>query len=265
MSESALAEDAYYHTLNARPYLPPIEGRDDRLAMVVSHLPELPAEIRWRIFENAFCSNRVFVTSRSGCYCSSESRGPYRADHQWLLNADMPAQVRDEARRAFVQLAIWEVHCQKALDVFMGRMTDLRLLEEIRHVRLNVFETKSQWELDLTQFPKLLAVTFSPWQKDWTINIHAQADSELLSDKNVMNNLWTVLTTKAAYGPIIETFKRQRTYAMHFVFPIRYHLPHKTRSGSPLWQLDVWRANLDRGMIDRDWREVHLLQEATLD
>ncbi|KIW16495.1 hypothetical protein PV08_06550 [Exophiala spinifera] len=265
MAESALAEDAYYHTLNSRPYLSPVDSRDDRLAMVVSHLPELPAELRWKIFEHAFWSNRVFVTSRSGCYCSSEVRGPYRADHLWLLSTDMPIQVRCEAQRAFVQLAIWEVHCQKALGVFVSRMAALRLLEEIRHVRLNVFETEPQWMPDLTHFPNLLNVTFSPWQKCWTINIPAQADSEMLSDKNVMDHLWAMLTTKSAYAPVIDTFKKPRTYTMHFVFPIRYHLPRKAGSASPFWQLDIWRANLDKGVIDRHWREVHLVQEATLE
>lgn len=265
MAELELAEDAYHHTLTARPYLFPIDGRDDRLAKIVSHLPELPVEIRWRIYEHAFWSNRVFVSTTSGCYCASDSRGPYRADHQWLLNADMPTQVRHEARRAFVQLAIWEIHCQKALDVFTNRMTALRLVEGVRHVRLNVFEEELNWELDLRPFRNLSTVTFSPWQKGWTLTIPAQADSELLTDGNISRLLWEVLLSKPAYNALLESLMQPRNYATLFVFPIRYHLPPNPGSGATLWQLDVWRAHLDTGIIDRTWREVYLPQEATLD
>ncbi len=265
MSESAVAESAYYHTLNARPYLYPVDSRDKRLQKVVARLLELPAEIRRKIFEDAFNANRVAVTAKSGCYCFSDATGPYHAEHQWLVRADLPDQVRQEAQRVFVETAMWELHCQQAFTAFVSRMTALHTLNNVRHVRMNVFEIESQWKLNLEYFPKLLTATFSPWQKGWTIDVPEQADSELLSDVNVMDRVWRVLESKEGYGPVRDAFKQPRRFRIHFVFPIRYLLPGKTGFGSPLWQLSVWRANLDTGMIERNWREVHLVQEATLD
>jgi len=265
MSESAVAESAYYHTLNARPYLYPVDSRDKRLQKVVARLLELPAEIRRKIFEDAFNANRVAVTAKSGCYCFSDATGPYHAEHQWLVRADLPDQVRQEAQRVFVETAMWELHCQQAFTAFVSRMTALHTLNNVRHVRMNVFEIESQWKLNLEYFPKLLTATFSPWQKGWTIDVPEQADSELLSDVNVMDRVWRVLESKEGYGPVRDAFKQPRRFRIHFVFPIRYLLPGKTGFGSPLWQLSVWRADLDTGMIERTWQEVHLVQEATLD
>ncbi|OAP59318.1 hypothetical protein AYL99_06616 [Fonsecaea erecta] len=275
MSESAVAETSYSHTLTARPYFFPLESRDTRLADVVSRLPKLPAEIRWAVFAHAFDGNRVAVTAPSGCYCFSAATGPYRADHQWLLQSAPPGQVRQEAQRVFVQVAIWEPHCKHALHAFVSRMTALHRLGDVRHVRLNVFELESTWALHLDEFPNLRTATFAPNPKSWTITIPQLADSAELSDANVMSKVWDVLESRDGYGPVREAFKQKtRRYRMLFVFPIRFHLPERpsrgcrrgrTNASAPRWQLSVWRANLDTGTIERDWQEVHLVQEATLD
>ncbi|KIW23790.1 uncharacterized protein PV07_11963 [Cladophialophora immunda] len=266
MSESAVAETSYFHTLTARPYFFPLETRDKRLADVISRLTKLPAEIRWDVFAHAFHGNRVAVTAKSGCYCFSDATGPYRADHQWLLKSAPPGQVRREAQRVFIQIAMWELHCHQALHSFVNRMKALHSLDDVRHVRLNVFELESTWELNLDKFPNLRSATFAPNPKGWTITIPHQADSEQLSDANVMLNVWRVLESRDGYGPVKEAFKQKtRPYSMFFVFPIRFHLPETSQDGSPRWQLSVWRANLDTGTIERNWREVHLVQEATLD
>ncbi|KIX99912.1 uncharacterized protein Z520_04549 [Fonsecaea multimorphosa CBS 102226] len=269
MSESAVAETSYFHTLTARPYFfPLVESRDARLADVISRLTMLPAEIRWDVFAHAFRGNRVAVTAKSGCYCFSDATGPYRADHQWLLRSAPPGQVRREAQRVFIQMAMWELHCQRALQSFVNRMKTLHSLEYVRHVRLNVFEQlEATWELDLDTFPNLRTVTFAPNPKGWTITVPQRAGSEELSDANVMLKVWHVLESRDGYGPVREAYeqKASRAYRMFFVFPIRFHLPETSRDGSPRWQLSVWRANMDTGSIERDWREVHLVQEATLD
>ena len=270
MAESATAERAYFHSLTARPYLFPTEPRDKRLPNIVSRLRDLPAEIRWKIFEYAFRGNRVAVTAEWGCYCASKTTGPYRADHQWLLQRP-PPQVVGEAQRAFIQTAMWELHCKQAMYAFMGKMTVLRRLNDIRHVRLNVYELDIIWKLDLRVFPYLKTATFAPWQKGWTIVIPEQLDSEHLSDENVMLKVWRVLDSKDAYKPVRRAFQdTMRLYQMYYVFPIRFHLPpEKSKAhlsdSQPRWQLCVWRANMDTRTIERDWREVHLAQEATLD
>ena len=273
MSDSATADSAYFHTLNARPYsFPANEPRDIRLADVVSRLYELPTEIRCKIFEHAFSGNRVAVTAKSGCYCFSENTGPYRADHQWLLNHVPPGQVRREAQCAFIRIAMWEVHCRQAMDSLVGRMAALHSLCEVRHVRLNVFELEANWKLYLGMLLNLKTVTFGPWQKGWTIDIPAQPDSEQLSDENVMLKVWRVLESKAGYAPVLEAFEQKcsRRYQMYFVFPIRFYFPSDKEKvelvwPSKRWQLSIWRACLDAGKVERDWREVHLVQEATLD
>ncbi|KAH0838960.1 hypothetical protein FOPE_05570 [Fonsecaea pedrosoi] len=268
MSESAVTETTYFHTLNSRPYFFPLETRDERLADVISQLVKLPAEIRWEVFAHAFKGNRVAVTAKSGCYCFSDATGPYRADHQWLLRSAPPGQVRREAQHVFIQMAMWELHCQQALHSFVNRMNALHSLSHVRHVRLNVFELEATWELNLDKFPNLQTATFAPNPKGWTITIPEQAGSDQLSDANVMLHVWQVLESRDGYGPVMEAFNqktRRRAYSMFFVFPIRFHLPETSRDGSPRWQLSVWRANLDTGTIERSWREVHLVQEATLD
>ena len=271
MAESATAESAYFHTLIARPYFFPTETRDQRLSEIVARLPDLPTEIRLKIFEHAFRGNRVAVTAESGCYCASRTTGPYRPDHKWLLGSSLPSQVREEAQRAFVQIAMLEIHCKQALSTFVGRMTALRYLDAIRHIRMNVYELDLDWNLDIRMFPKLQSVTFAPWQKGWTIVTPEYEHSEHLADANVMLKLWNVLNTKTAYNLVVQAYKdKSRRYKMYFVFPIRFHLhldeakPHLSGS-QPRWQLCVWRANLDKGTIERTWKEVHLVQEATLD
>ncbi|KIW94020.1 uncharacterized protein Z519_05336 [Cladophialophora bantiana CBS 173.52] len=144
-------------------------------------------------------------------------------------------------------------------------MKALHSLDEVRHVRLNVSELESTWALNLDKFPNLRTATFSPNPGTWTINIPQQAGSDQLLDANVMLKVWHVLESRDG-RPVREAFqKKTRGYRIHFVFPIRFHLMEKSQNGSPRWQLSVWRADLDRGTIERDWREVNLVQEATLD
>jgi hypothetical protein len=277
MSESAMADSAYYqHTLTAGPYFFPssFEARDSRLAAIIARLHTLPLEIRLRIFELAFQGNRVAVTTDAGCYCASSSTGPYRADHQWLLKL-APREVRSEALRAFIRVAIWEVHCDSAVKAFVQRMKRLGYLDAIRHVRLNVYEEGGDRHVDLTSasFPKLRTTTFAPWQKDWTITIAGPASREHLSDQEALNRLWQVLDARAEYQPMKRLFEdRTRRWRMLFVFPVTCHVsPSGDKAGCPpdpkrpRWQLCVWRADLDNRTIERDWREVHLVQEATLD
>jgi hypothetical protein len=163
---------------------------------------------------------------------------------------------------------MWELHCSRALDAFVSRMKALHYLGEVRHVRLSVFEFERDWKLDLSAFPGLRTVTFAPWQKDWTIIM----GSEELSDEKVLAKLWNVMRCKNGYEPVIRAFHGEgRRYGMFSVFPIRFHLPTEegqedgSMASEPRWQLCVWRANLDTGVVERDWREVHLVQEATLD
>ncbi|KAJ9610344.1 hypothetical protein H2200_005121 [Cladophialophora chaetospira] len=271
MAESATAEATYFHTLNARPYFFPTETRDKRLQDIVSRLTELPPELRLKIFESAFRGNRVAVTAEWGCYCASKSTGPYRADHQWLLKSP-PSQIKGEATRLFVQTAMWEIHCKQAMKTFTARMTTLGYLAEVRHIRLNVYELDITWKLVLSMFPRLQSATFSPWQKGWTIVVPETAESEDLSDENVISKVWRALDTVEAYNPVRQAYgDKSRPYKMYFVFPIRFHqprdnaAPQRFNSQQPRWQLCVWRADLDKGTVERDWKEVHLVQEATLD
>ncbi|EXJ57372.1 hypothetical protein A1O7_07719 [Cladophialophora yegresii CBS 114405] len=275
----------------------PPESRDPRLSAVASRLGHLPAEIRLTIFGHAFHGNRVAVTAQSGCYCASSTTGPYRADHQWLLKVNSgtmskPGSVpqrhlQAEAQRAFVQIALWEMHCKRAMVAFVRRMAALGYLSEVRHLRLSVDEADvvddHAWNLqrDLVVFPNLRTVTFAPGQKGWTITIPEQLGSPNLWDENVMPRVWRVLESKEAYTDLREAFaaKAVRAYTLYFVFPVCFHLPPQPREGNaipdgdpprpqrqqPRWQLCVWRANLDDGSIERDWREMHLAQEATLD
>ena len=270
MSESATAETAYFHTLTARPYCFPTGPRNKHLADIVSRLGDLPAELRWKILKYAFGGNRVAVTAKHACYCATETTGPYRADHQWLLQTP-PPRVTGEAQRAFIQTAMWELHCKQAMYTFIERMRALHYLNEIRHIRLNVYELDPAWTLDLSVFPRLQTATFAPWQKGWTIVIPQQPDAEQLSDENVIEKVWYTLIFKKAYRPVRQAFEdKSRTYKMFFVFPIRFHLSSDERSpqlsgNQPRWQLCIWRANLDKRTIERDWKEVHLVQEGTLD
>lgn len=241
-SESALADAAYFHTLNARPYFFPVEPSDSRLGGITAHLASLPPEIRWTIFAHAFAGNRVAVTAQAGCYCASDGTGPYRADHRWLLKEAPRGLVRREAQRVFVHTAQWELHCAKAADAFVAKMLALRCLDAVRHVRVNVFdEGPSYWDMRLERLPHLRSVTVAPWQKGWTIDVPALEGADELSDANVLRQLHrVVLDSKDGYAPIKEAWKRRldRSYNLFFVFPIRFHLPG-AGDGPNRWQLKV--------------------------
>ncbi|RMZ74826.1 hypothetical protein DV737_g5705, partial [Chaetothyriales sp. CBS 132003] len=173
-------------------------------------------------------------------------------------------RVRQEAQDAFIMQAIWEIHCEGAFKLFLTRLGRLGSLSSVRHIRLNVFEISlERWHLPLEQLPNLKTVTFAPWQKGWTIDIPAKDGSEKLSDASVMENVRHVMLHKVGYEQVRDLIATQREYSIHFVFPIRYLLPDKVHPYR--WQLKNWRANMDSGIIDREWREVYLVQEATLD
>ena len=261
--ESATAETAYFHTLNARAYYFPSD-QDKRLKDVSEHLLELPAEIRARIYDLAFDSNRVAVSASTGCYCASDGTGPYREDHRWLLT-DTTGRLRQDAQLAFIKRAIWEVHCSAAFEPFLVRMGKLGGLSQIRHLRVSVFEETSgkHWSLPLDQLSNLKSLTFAPWQKGWTIDVAAKDGSDQLTDAAVMVKVKELMKYKHGYGPVTDLIETRRGYYIHFVFPIRYLLPGKVLPYR--WQLKNWRANMDTGVIDRRWKEIYLVQEATLD
>ena len=265
MSESATAETAYFHTLDARAYFFPVDrhDRDIRLSEISSKLLDLPLEIRNRIYELAFRENRVAVTTKNGCYCASETTGPYGADHKWLLT-NLSGRVRIDAQRAFTRLAMWELHCLTSLNLFLRQMRALHSLSEVRHVRVNVFETsRDHWQLPLERLPCLRTITFAPWQKGWTIDVPEQAGSEKLSDSSIMEKVREVLVYKDGYAPVRSLINQTRSFKVFFVFPIRFLAAGEARLKR--WQLKIWRADFDANTIDRSWREVHLVQEATLD
>ncbi|RMD40558.1 hypothetical protein DV735_g4578, partial [Chaetothyriales sp. CBS 134920] len=268
-----MAEPSQGHTLNARAYYFPTE-RDKRLSSVSQNLLKLPPEIRNRIYDLIFNGNRVAVSSKVGCYCASDATGPYNADHKWLLAETPRGRVRQEAQEAFIQRAIWEIHCESAFQLFVARLQQLGSVHAVRHIRLNVFETSREyWAMPpLAQLSNLQTVTFAPWQKGWTIDIPASEGdgSGLLSDARVMQRVRELMLHKSGYEPVRDLIDANndnptRPYAIHFVFPVRYLLPSSQRYSRPRWQLKTWRANMDNGTIDREWREVYLVQEATLD
>ena len=278
MTESATAETAYFHTLNARAYYFPSE-KDKRLGAVSANLLKLPAEIRARIYDLAFNGSRVAVTSNSGCFCASDGSGPYREDHRWLLT-NVAGQLRQEAQRAFIRRAMWELHCEGAFKLFIAKMSALGALLEVRHIRVNVFETSREyWRLPLEKLTNIRTVTFAPWQKGWTIDMPVREGSDHLSDSSIMEKIRSVMVCKDGYEPVRDLIASQRQYSIHFVFPIRYLQPGKVLPYR--WKLEVnlpltravtstdttktWRANMDTNTIDRGWHEIYLVQEATLD
>ncbi|RMZ76662.1 hypothetical protein DV738_g4780, partial [Chaetothyriales sp. CBS 135597] len=274
-----MADPTHSHTLNARAYYFPTE-RDKRLPDISKNLLDLPPEIRNRIYDLIFNGNRVAVSSRWGCYCASDATGPYNADHKWLLT-NTRGRLRQEAQHAFIQRAMWEIHCESACKLFLARLEQLGSLGAVRHIRLNVFETSREYDLlplpPLDQLRNLQTVTFAPWQKGWTIDIRAAYGdgSDKLSDASVMERVREVMLHKPGYKPVRDliassnssntTARRPRDYTVHFVFPVRYLLPSEADDRRPHWRLRNWRANMDTGSIDRAWREVYLVQEATLD
>ena len=278
MAESSTAETAYFHTLNARAYYFPSE-KDKRLGAVTANLLKLPSEIRDRVYDLAFNGNRVAVSSSTGCYCASDGTGPYREDHKWLLTG-LTGRMRQDAQDAFIKRAIWELHCEAAFKLFLTKMTSLGALSEIRQIRVSVFETsRKYWRLPLDKLPNLKSVTFAPWQKGWTIDIPAKDGSDQLNDASIMEKVRNLMVYKDGYEPVRDLIASARQYSIHFIFSIRYLLPGKVLPYR--WQLKVrlplvsevvfadviknWRANMDTGTIDREWREIYLVQEATLD
>ena len=268
MTESATAETAYFHTLNARPFFLPLDHseRDPRLSKISSQLLRLPVEIRYRIYELAFHDNRVAVTAANGCYCASDTTGPYRFDHRWLLT-EISGPVRRDAQHAFIKLAMWELHCLSAFRLFLKRIAALNALEHVRHIRINVFETsRERWQLPLEQLPSLRSITFAPWQKGWTIDVPETEGLPALSDASIMEKVHDVLNYKDGYGPVRDLMTSQRDFKIYFVFPIRFLQPGpQMESRLQRWQLKIWRADFDANTVDRSWREVHLVQEGTLD
>lgn len=190
MAESATADATYYayaHTLTHRPASPSAleseRARDPRLPAISARLATaLPPEIRAHIWDLAFGGNRVAVTARSGCFCAGEQRGPWRAEHRWLLGLGQGkaagegegeeeglVATRRDAVRAFVERALWEVHCPKAWEEWVGTMRRAGVLGCVRDVRVNVFETSREcWEVDTGVLTGLRSLTFTPWQKgEW--------------------------------------------------------------------------------------------------
>jgi hypothetical protein len=218
--------------------------RDPRLQAISSTLLQLPPEIRYKIYGLAFKGNRVAVTAETGCHCASDTTGPYREDHRWLL-AEAPERVRRDAKQAFTKIAMWELHCMNALDLFLGKLQALNALSYVRHIRVSVFETSREaWELPLDKLPCLKSITFSPWQKGWTIDIPEREDSPALSDASIMEEVHRVLGYKDGYEPVRNLINGKRDFKVYFVFPIRYLLCDDSRGGSRLkkWQLKTWRA-----------------------
>ncbi|KPI42354.1 uncharacterized protein AB675_9560 [Cyphellophora attinorum] len=277
MSETATAEAAYYeHTLTHRP-LDPVSRYTPHpgLAQITSKLLTLPAEIRARIYHHAFQGNRVAVTSVRGCYCGSVATGPYRDDLNWMLKLPRWGELSYEVRRAFIGEALWEIHCEKAFEAFVARFRYLSngndaLLRQVRHIKVNVFEIiRESWLVETNVFgPALRSITFGPWQKGWTIDVPNAVESpDELSDEKLMVRVTHAINTKHGYGFLKEAWEKGRVqrggWKALFLFPIRYHV--KQKDGKKRWQMQTWRADLDEGVIEKDWKDVHLVQEATLD
>lgn len=252
MSETATAEAGYYaHTLTHRPlqavqrYKPYPD-----LAHITSQLLTLPFEIRVRIYSHAFHGNRVAVTSTRGCYCATTQKGPYRDEHHWLFRLPAVSELKREAQWAFVREALWEIHCEKAFDTFVVHLSDLShasdrgVLTQVRHLRINVFETSlDSWTVDTEIFgPALKSVIFGPWQKGWTIDItDAVENPDALSDQNLMVRVNHIIDTKPGYEFLRRARDRARAqrggWKPFFLFPIRYHV--KNKDGKKRWQLRV--------------------------
>ena len=188
--------------------------------------------------------------------------------------------MRNEATRVFVQVAMWEIHCERALRDFVARMNMLGLIGEVRHLRVLVNEIDPGQNLDVEKsvvgnFPNLKSVTLAPWQKEWNVVMPYALDSAELSDGNVLARLGKVLERKEAYREVEELRRkgvRERGWRMFFAFAIRFYAGREEDEegrgvglGEERWQLRVWRADLDGGKVERGWSEVYVVQEATLD
>jgi hypothetical protein len=228
------------NTVNEPSSFPPVDENTRRVLQVSSCMMRLPPEIRSEIYEYAFSGNRVEVTSSNGCYCSSTTRGPHFTEHRWLLRI-ASGQVRQDAQLAFIRNALWQLHCSAAVDCFVEKMLIIGGLPQVRHIRINVFETsKEPWELPVAHFPGLQDITFGPWQNGWTIDVPATEGSDQLTDYRLMEKLDHILREKVGYGTIRDAVQRRedRGFKMYFVFPIKYLLPRKSLP-HPRWQLKV--------------------------
>ena len=85
-------------------------------------------------------------------------------------------------------------------------------------------------------------MTFSPWQKSWTIDIPARQGSGELTDEKVLGRLMTSLKGKKEYAVVIDMVERnqgweKREWRIGFVFAVRYLMPGKVLPYR--WQLKV--------------------------
>ena len=121
-------------------------------------------------------------------------------------------------------------------------MRRLNLLHLVRRVRINVFETPSPPTPELHLFAGMREVTFSPWQKSWTIDVPAKEGSGELTDERVLARLMTSLKGKQEYAVVMDVVERRerwekREWRVGFVFAVRYLLPGKVLPYR--WQLKV--------------------------
>lgn len=253
MAESATADASYYaYTLTHRPASPSTleseRARDPRLPAISARLATaLPPEIRAYIYELAFGGNRVAVTASSGCYCAGQQRGPWRAEHRWLLalgevKGEGMVETRRDAVRGFTERALWEVHCPGAWEEWVGVMRRAGVLGSVRDIGVNVFELSREcWEVQTGLLEGLRSVTFCPWQKGWTLDVAALEGSEELSDQNMMPLVRNILETKAGYGWMWEMVKMGREerggWKLYFLLPVRYL--HEVSRERKRWQLKV--------------------------
>ena len=118
----------------------------------------------------------------------------------------------------------------------------LNVLHLVRRVRINVFETPSPPTPELHVCTGLREVTFSPWQKSWTIDVPAKEGSGELTDERVLARLMTNLKGKKEYAVVMDVVDRRerwkdREWTVGFVFAVRYLLPGKVLPYR--WQLKV--------------------------
>jgi hypothetical protein len=254
-SETATAEAEYYsHTLtylDKRRGPTPVDRPDPRLASVTAELLSLPAEIRATIYDLVFDQNRVTVTAREGCFCGSSAayEHGYGSEHVWLLRhpalyADAKSlELRRDVLGAFVSRARWEVHCAEAWKLFTIKMSACGMLNSVHHVQVNVFEPSvDTWTLPTEKFQQLRTITFSPWQKGWTIDVPAQEGHKDMSDESLMLRVRHAISTKPGYEYLRmmmeQGVQRRGGWKCFFLFPIRFHFKW-TKTGRPRWQLRV--------------------------
>ena len=246
MSETATAEAEYYsHTLTHRPLVPVSRYEPHpQLFLITLQLLTLPSEIRARIYHFAFRGNRVAVTSKTGCYCATTTKGPYSDDHHWMLSLPGGGKLRQEVQKAFAREAFWEIHCENAFGEFTRTLRALSpgYLGQVRHLKINIFDTSvDSWNVDLSVFaPGLKDVTFGLWQVGWTIDVPAKEGEPGMSDGAITQKVTHVVDTKAGYGYLRDCLRMGRAsrggWKCYFLFPIRYQVDN---FGKVRWQLKV--------------------------